>query len=353
MADTWSHVGGMPGKAAQVAPRSDPPHPDSAVPSLVRPMLAVAGPLPPLAQDGRYGYELKWDGVRAVSYLDRGTVRVLSRTDREVTASYPEVARLAEVMADRRAVLDGELVALDDRGRVSFGALQARMHVARAAEVQRLVRAVPVTYLVFDVLHLDGRDLTPDPYESRRALLDDLVPPGSSWQVPPWFAGGGAAVLAAAQAQGLEGVVAKRRDSRYEPGRRSGSWTKTKVVRTQDVVVAGWRPGEGRRSGLLGSLLLGVHTDEGLVFAGSVGTGFSERALRELGQRLAPLHRPTSPYAVPVPREHARDAVWVEPRLVGEVAFAEWTRDGRLRHPSWRGLRPDVRPEEVFREPQP
>lgn len=326
--------------------------PSPALPDLVRPMLATPGPLPSARDDARYGYELKWDGVRAVSYLDRGRARVLSRTDRDVTSSYPEVLGLAGALADRQAVLDGELVALDEGGRVSFGALQARMHVTKATEVRRLSQAVPVTYLLFDVLHLDGEDTTGASYEQRRALLDDLVTPGRSWQVPPWFAGGGDSVLAAAKAQGLEGVVAKRRDSRYEPGRRSSAWTKVKVVRTQAVVVAGWRPGEGRRSGLPGSLVLGVNGEAGLVFAGSVGTGFTERTLRELGARLEGLRRDASPFAVPVPREHARDAVWVEPVLVGEVAFAEWTRDGRLRHPSWRGLRPDVLPEEVEREPQ-
>ena len=321
------------------------------LPALVRPMLATAGPLPVGPDDTRHAYELKWDGVRAVSYLDRGRARMLARSDRDVTVSYPEVVELAAAVPDRRLVLDGEVVAFDETGRPSFGLLQSRMHVARPADVRRARAAVPATILVFDVLHVDGDDTTSLPYEERRALLEALGLAGPSWQVPPSFPGPGQAVLDAARVQGLEGVVAKRLDSRYEPGRRSDCWRKVKVFRTQDVVVGGWKPGEGRRSGLPGSLLIGVHEDGRLVFSGHVGTGFTDRGLRELGARLAALRREASPFDEPVPREHARSAVWVEPVLVGEVAFGEWTRDGRLRHPSWRGLRPDVAPEEVVREP--
>lgn len=324
---------------------------DLPMPALVRPMLASAGPLPAGPADALHGYELKWDGVRAVAYLDRGSARVLSRTDRDVTVSYPEVGELAAAVPGRRLVLDGEVVAFDGAGRPSFGLLQSRMHVARPADVRRARAAVPATYLAFDVLHLDGRDTTGLPYDERRELLESLDLVGPCWQVPPSFPGGGEAVLQAARTSGLEGVVAKRLDSRYEPGRRSECWTKVKVTRTQSVVVAGWKPGAGRRSGLPGSLLLGVHTDGALVFAGHVGTGFTDRALRDLAERLGALRRESSPYDGEVPREHARDAVWVEPVLTGEVEFAEWTRDGRLRHPSWRGLRPDVAPEDVEREP--
>ena len=321
------------------------------LPALVRPMLATAGPLPVGPEDARHAYELKWDGVRTVAYLDRGHARVLARSDRDVTVSYPEVVELAAAVPDRRLVLDGEVVALDGTGRPSFGLLQSRMHVARPADVRRARAAVPATFFVFDVLHVDGDDTTSLTYEERRAVLAGLDLAGPSWQVPPSFPAPGQPVLDAARAQGLEGVVAKRLDSRYEPGRRSVCWRKVKVFRTQDVVVAGWKPGEGRRSGLPGSLLLGVHDGGRLVFAGHVGTGFTDRALGELAARLTALHRDDSPFDEPVPREHARTAVWVEPVLVGEVAYGEWTRDGRLRHPSWRGLRPDVAPEEVVREP--
>ena len=311
-------------------------------------MLAAAGPLPP--DDGRWRHELKWDGVRAVVHLDAGRATARSRTDRDVTATWPELAELAADLGDRRLVLDGELVAFDAAGRPSFGVLQARMHLTRPADVRRARAAVPAVFLVFDLLHLDGRDTTALPWEERRARLDDLGLAGPAWQVPPAFDGPGAAVLDVARARGLEGVVSKRRDSRYEPGRRSECWVKTKVLRAQAVVVGGWKPGEGRRTGLPGSLLLGVHGDGRLRFAGHVGTGFTDRALADLAVRLAGLARPDSPFGEPVPREHARHARWVEPTLVGEVAFAEWTRDGRLRHPAWRGLRADVDPREVTRE---
>ncbi len=319
------------------------------LPELVRPMLATAGGLP--RDDEAFGYELKWDGVRAVVYVDRGGVRTLTRNDREVTATYPELRGLAGALHGHPAVLDGEIVAFDAGGRPNFGTLQARMHVTRPADVDRLRAAVPVSYLAFDVLHLDGRPTLKLPYAERRALLDGLALAGASWQSPPYFHGGGAELLAASRERDLEGVVAKRLDSVYLPGRRSEAWVKVKNLRTQEVVIAGWKPGEGRRTGTIGSLLLGVNTEDGLAYAGHVGTGFTEATLRDLRSRLTPLERATSPFADVVPRQFAKDARWVEPALVAEVAFGEWTRDGRLRHPSYRGLRIDKDPAEVVREP--
>ncbi len=332
--------------------RMDPP-PDGwqPVPQLVRPMLAVPREDLP-REDARYGYEFKWDGVRATVYVHGGRARVLSRNDRDVTATYPELRDLAESLGSREVVLDGEIVAIDPKtGRPSFGNLQQRMHVTSASAVRRLVRDVPVTYFVFDVLHLDGQSLLDTRYDDRRRILETLDLSGPSWQTPPWFRGGGAAVLTAADRQGLEGIVAKRLDSRYVAGKRSDCWLKVKLVRTQEVVVGGWKPGEGRRTGTIGSLLLGVPDGQGrLEYVGHVGTGFSEAVLRELADRLAASERPDSPFATPVPREHARGAHWVQPTLVGEVAFGEWTKDGRLRHPRWRGERPDKTPAEVSRE---
>jgi bifunctional non-homologous end joining protein LigD len=330
--------------------RVDPP-PDGyePVPALIRPMLAVLREELPRDADA-YGYEFKWDGVRATVYVEGGRPRVLSRNDRDVTGSYPELRELAEALGSTEVVLDGEIVALDDKGRPSFEALQARMHVTNAAQVRRLVTQVPATYLVFDVLHLDGRSTLQTPYRERRKLLESLQLAGPSWQTPPHFEGDGEAVLAASLAQGLEGVVAKRLDSPYYPGKRSDCWLKVKNLRTQEVVIGGWKPGEGRRAGAIGSLLLGVPGPQGLEFVGHVGTGFTERMLRDLEADLAPLARDTAPFATPVPREHARTAKWVEPNLVGEVAFGEWTREGRLRHPAWRGVRPDKSADEVVRE---
>jgi bifunctional non-homologous end joining protein LigD len=225
------------------------------------------------------------------------------------------------------------------------------MHVTQAAQIRRLMAEIPIVYLVFDVLYLDGRSTVDLPYIERRRLLDDMKLSGPRWQTPPMFEGGGAAVLKASGEQGLEGVVAKALDSRYFPGKRSDSWLKIKNLRTQEVVIGGWKPGEGRRTDMIGSLLLGVPNDKGeLLYAGHVGTGFTDKALRDLADDLAPLERKDSPFADTVPREHARGAHWVEPDLVGEVRFGEWTRDGRLRHPAWRGLRPDKSADEVVRE---
>lgn len=211
-----------------------------------------------------------------------------------------------------------------------------------------LLRTTPVVYYVFDLLHLDGTDLTRRPYEERRALLQELAPEGDSVKVPPWFVDvTGAFVLATATKHGLEGVVAKQRRSRYEPGRRSRNWIKTPLRRTIEVVVGGWSPGQGRRAGTMGALLLGVPSADGLHFVGNVGTGFTDAALADLFNRLAELKQPASPFAGPVPREFTRNAEWVAPEIVGEVEYRSLARDGRLRRPSWRGLRPDRSPSDV------
>jgi bifunctional non-homologous end joining protein LigD len=312
------------------------------------PMLAAAGVLP--AGPG-WAFEFKYDGVRAITTVRDGTVWAHSRNLNDVTASYPEVRELARLLGGRDAVLDGEIVALE-ADRPSFAQLQQRMHVATPSAA--LISAVPVLYYVFDLLSLDGEDLTPQPYATRRELLTGLDLRGEHVRVPPRFSGvDGRTVLQAAEIAGLEGVVAKRLTSPYRPGKRSADWTKVPLVKTQEVLVIGWKPGEGRRAGTIGSLLLAVYdrTDH-LVFAGHVGTGFSDSALRHLQTELAALVRATPPVG-DVPREYARHAHWVEPVLIGEVAFRNWTPDGRLRHPSWRGLRTDRSPRSVKRDAFP
>ena len=321
------------------------------LPDLVRPMLATAGELPPAQDEQRWAFEMKWDGVRAMVYSGGGAVRVMTRNDREVAGSYPELARVGDLLGGLPAVVDGEIVALDAGGRPDFGLLQQRMHVVGANQVRALAERVPVAYLAFDVVYLDGRDTLALPYDERRELLDSLGLDGPGIAVPPAFGGNGSAALAASHQRRLEGVVAKRRDSRYEPGRRSRAWVKAKHVRTQEVLIGGWRPGSGSREGKIGSLLVGIPGPAGLRYVGHVGTGFSEAALAELGLQLARLARRTSPFSPQLARTDSRDAVWVAPRLVGEVAFSEWTKDGRLRHPAWRGLRPDKDPEDVVSEP--
>jgi bifunctional non-homologous end joining protein LigD len=326
-----------------------PPEGFESMPTLIHPMLAVLREDVP-SDDANYGYEFKWDGVRAVVYVDGGRARVLSRNDRDVSSSYPELRVLAESLGSRRVVLDGEIVTLDDGGRPSFEALQARMHVTNPAQVRRLTQQVPITYLVFDVLYLDGRSLLDETYVERRRVLESLQLSGPSWQTPPHFEGGGRDVWDASKEQGLEGVIAKRLDSRYLPGKRSDLWLKVKNLRTQEVVIGGWKPGEGRRKGAIGSLLIGVPGADGLDYVGHVGTGFTDAMLRELENLITPLAREDSPFASPVPRMHTKDARWVNPEVVGEVAFGEWTKAGILRHPRWRGLRPDKPAVDVVRE---
>ena len=305
------------------------------LPTGLSPMLATTGPLP--VGDG-WSYEVKWDGVRLLVAVEGGTVRATSRNGNDVTGAYPELGALAELPD---AVLDGEVVALVD-GLPDFGALQSRMHVRSPAP--SLVAATPVTVLPFDVLHLQDSSLLPRPYDERRAVLEDLL------DAPAAFTGDGQVLFESTRAQGLEGLVAKRRTSPYLPGRRSPDWVKVKHLLRQSAVVCGWKPGEGGRSGRIGSLLLGVHSGAGLVYAGHVGTGFTAATLRLLDERLAPLARTTPPYDGEVPREHARTAQWVEPVLVVDVDLTAWTKDGRLRHPSYKGLRDDLDPAGVVRE---
>lgn len=315
------------------------------LPQVIRPMMATLVHELPGDQD-RYGWELKWDGVRAVAYLRDGDVRLLSRNDKDMTASYPELHVLGGMTGDP-VVLDGEIVALRD-GRPDFSALQTRMHVRQPP--QRLVRTVPVQYFVFDLLQHAGRSLLNEPYTARRDALAGIGLDREPVRTPPWQRDSAADVLAASIERGLEGVVGKPLTSRYYPGKRR-EWIKFKNVRHQEVVVAGWKPGEGARANMIGSLLLGVHDADGrLRYAGHVGTGFTETMLRDLARRLRPLHRADSPFISPVPARHAKGAHWVNPELVGEVAFTEWTGDNVMRHPSWRGLRPEKRPGEVRRE---
>jgi bifunctional non-homologous end joining protein LigD len=312
------------------------------------PMLATAGELPPPAQDHEWGYEFKWDGVRALAVVEAGGLALRARSGTDTTVRYPELGQLPAALAGHDAVVDGEVVALDARGRPDFGALQGRMH-RTGPEVRRMAAATPVTYLVFDLLAWEGESLLALPYAERRERLEALGVAGERWVPTPWFRGGGAAVLAASRDNGLEGIVAKRLDSPYRPGLRGPDWRKVKNIRTQAVVVGGWRPGQGRRAGGVGSLLVGVHDDAGrLVYAGHVGTGFTAAALAELQPLFTPADRP--PFADALPREVTRDARWVAPELVGEVEFAAWTADGRMRHPSWRGLRDDLVPEDVVEE---
>lgn len=317
--------------------------------SPVSPMLATLGSSSDIDEDeDDWAFEMKWDGIRAIATIAGGTVRLATRNGIDVTATYPELAVLAtQVRGD--AVLDGEIVALGKLDRPDFGRLQRRMKLTRKVDVDRVLAAVPVHYLVFDILETDGRSVAGQTYDERHAVLSTTVTSTDRVQVPPAFEGNLVAAVASSLKLGLEGVMAKKRDSTYSPGRRSRAWIKIKHRRTQEVVVGGWRPGNGRRASTVGSLLLGVPSPDGLRYVGRVGTGFGDRDLEEITQTLSKLWRASTPF-VEMPSAEGRDAHWVTPSLVGEVEFAEWTPTDKLRQPSWRGWRPDKQPADVVRE---
>ena len=317
-----------------------------AMPEGLQPMKArLAKALP--SDEESFGYEVKWDGVRALAYVQRGRVRLESRTGRDISAQFPEGEALGKALGRRQAVIDGELVAFDEAGRPSFQVLQGRIHLASAPLVRERMRSIPVTLMAFDVLHLSGRSTRDLPYEERREVLEGLSLDGPGLQTPRWHRGEGSALLEVSRERGLEGVIAKRLGSRYLLGKRSDAWLKVKNHRSQEVVIGGWLPGKGRRSGTLGALLAGYYEDDELRFAGKVGTGFSEDDLRRLAEQLKPLRRDESPFTG---RQPERGSIFVEPKLVGEVEFGEWTNAGTMRHPAFKGLRVDKRARDVVRE---
>jgi bifunctional non-homologous end joining protein LigD len=322
----------------------------SPLPASLAPMLAVPGS-PPSRRLDEWAVEMKWDGVRALAFIEDGRIRLVSRTGKDISRTYPEISVPPSPGGPAQLLLDGEIVAFTD-GRPDFEALQPRMHVSSADAALRLASTIPVTYLAFDLLHLEGGPLLSLPYATRREALKTIMGNGPGFLIPPDFPGPDLdAVREASVATGLEGVVAKRLDSVYEPGLRTGNWLKVKNLLEQEVVVAGWKPGQGNRAGLIGSLLVGVYSASGeLAYAGHVGTGFTDPVLRMLTRLLEPLRRSRSPFDGPVPPEYAGPAVWVEPRLVIEVTFNRWTRAGRMRAPAYRGLRDDKDPGEVIRE---
>lgn len=292
--------------------------------------------------------EFKWDGIRAIGVWSDGRLRLFTRSGTDVTARYPEiVANPGFGPAD--AVVDGEIVALDARGRPSFTRLQNRMNLTKPREIAHEAPRTPVRYYLFDVLSAEGRDTTTLPLHERRGILDRLVAGASSTiSAPPVFDDVDAA-LAASREFGLEGILVKNPASTYRPGVRTEEWLKLKITHTQEVVIGGIRPGQGRRREGIGSLLVGIPGPNGLQYAGRVGSGFSDRTLAQLDEALAPLRTDENPF-VGVPSADASDALWVRPEVVGEVEFAEFTPGGILRHSRWRGFRPDKAPADVVRE---
>jgi bifunctional non-homologous end joining protein LigD len=318
------------------------------------PMLATTGSAADHFDDNEWAFEMKWDGIRALATLSDGTTRLVSRNGIDLTSTYPELAALArDVNGD--AIVDGEIVAFDRQGRPSFSQLQKRMQLRRDAEITAGAREIPVHFVAFDILEAmeAGRahpvSLLGRSYGERRNILERVANPGKRLQIPPAFDTDLDAALEASRTLGLEGVMAKRRDSTYASGRRSGAWVKVKHHYTQEVVIGGWRPGKGRREGTIGSLLMGIPAEDGLQYIGRVGTGFNDDMLDSLRDEFAGLSQHTSPF-VDIPGMDAAGAHWVRPEVVGEVEFAEWTPTGRLRQPAWRGRRFDKDPTEVVRE---
>jgi bifunctional non-homologous end joining protein LigD len=328
--------------------RMDPPQdPDrKPMPGRIEPMMAKLGTGIPKPETA-WGFEFKWDGIRALGYVEGGVVRLISRSGEVVTQRYPEVHAMGRALGSREVILDGEVVALDEKGRPSFEEIQQRMGLTSETEVRRKMKDIPITYMIFDILWQDGHSLLATPYAERRRLLKQLKLAGASWQTPPYEEGGGQAMLDASAKAGLEGVMAKKLDSPYEPGRRSGAWVKIKNHNRQELVIGGWLDGEGKRRGHPGALLVGYYDKDKFVYAGKVGTGFTDAMLDKLQNALKPLAQDKNPFDTGSP---PRAAHFVKPKLVAEFEFVEWTRSGQLRAPSFKALRADKAARQVVRE---
>ncbi len=320
-------------------------------------MLAKASSQLPLP-DQKYGFEFKWDGVRALAFWDGRKIRLLSRSGRDISHEFPELQTLGLSLGKGVAILDGEIVALDAKGSPKFELLQSRLGLSLES-AQRKAAEISVTYMIFDLLHLNGDDLSLRPFTERRAALDDLNPVGAHWRVSPYRAGGGATFLDTSRNFKLEGIVAKRLDSIYEAGKRTGAWLKIKNQHRAEFLIGGWLPGEGRRQDTIGSILVGYydlprelaeqrHARQRLLFAGKVGTGFSDAMLEKLKGMLKPLHLRTCPFEPSA--QLPRGAQYCKPELIGEFEFTEWTQLNSLRHPSFKGLRNDKDPRDVVRD---
>ncbi|WP_371381418.1 non-homologous end-joining DNA ligase [Sporomusa aerivorans] len=325
---------------------------------LIKPMLAKTGNLPD--NQTQYSFEIKWDGIRTILYFEDSKCKIVSRNLKDLTGQYPELTALASSIGTghQEIILDGEIVAFNTAGLPSFSLLQHRMGVTDDKLIAKLRQEIPVHYIIFDILSLDGNLLLDKNYLERRSILASLALEGPNWQTPGFKTGDGQAILTASRNLGLEGIVAKRLDSSYQAGKRTGAWLKIKNQRRQELIIGGWVPGQGTRQGKIGALLVGCYDitqqnaktqgiSQRLLYAGKVGTGFTQATLQALAKQLAPLYRDDNPFDQDLPVKNVR---YVEPVLIGEFEFTEWTPNHTLRHPSFKGLRYDKNPRQVIRE---
>lgn len=319
---------------------------------MIKPMLAKLGSIPFDTED--YAYEIKWDGLRAILYVQNGKIKILSRNLKDITSQYPELQELSNCFKGKNAILDGEIVILDKDNKPSFSLLQYRMGVVSAVEITEKMHAFPVNYIIFDLLYYMDESLLHLSYLERQKLLSSLKLSGSYWQTPG-FKTQGITMLEATKKLNLEGIVAKRLHSTYLPGKRTGDWLKIKNQHRQELLIAGWVPGKGSRQGTLGSILTGYfdhlpaeNDHQHLIYAGKVGTGFNRETLNKLKILFKPLEISQNPFNHEPPIKEK--VIFLKPILIGEFEFTEWTPSGTMRHPSFKGLRQDKDPRFIVRE---